>query len=191
MLKEIPGYVLVLAVVVILAITVILWFIGTYNHLVRLRNRVRNAWGQIEVQLQRRLDLIPNLVATVKGAAGHEKDTLESVTKARSALQSATTTKEQLEADNMISASLRSLFAVAEAYPQLQANSTFIELQAQLQDTEDKVSYMRQSFNDSVLHYNDKVIQFPSSIVARIGKFNTEEVFEADSGSHTAPKVEF
>ena len=145
----------IVVVVVILAIVLI----ALYNNLVQLRNRVDNAWSQIDVQLQRRLDLIPNLVETVKGYAAHESGTLQKVTEARSAVCNATTPEQKMAADNFLSGTLKSLFAVSEAYPELKANANFQQLQSQLADTEDKISYMRQSFNDTVMKYNTAIAQ--------------------------------
>ena len=138
----------IVVVVVILAIVLI----ALYNNLVQLRNRVDNAWSQIDVQLQRRLDLIPNLVETVKGYAAHESGTLQKVTEARSAVCNATTPEQKMAADNFLSGTLKSLFAVSEAYPDLKANANFQQLQAEISATEDKISYMRQSYNDTVMN---------------------------------------
>ena len=144
----------IVVVVVILAIVLI----ALYNNLVQLRNRVDNAWSQIDVQLQRRLDLIPNLVETVKGYAAHESGTLQKVTEARSAVCNATTPEQKMAADNFLSGTLKSLFAVSEAYPDLKANANFQQLQAEISATEDKISYMRQSYNDTVMKYNLSLI---------------------------------
>ena len=156
--------IVVLIVIAILVIAVIV----LYNNLVQLRNRVDNAWSQIDVQLQRRLDLIPNLVETVKGYASHERGTFEAVTQARNAVMAAPTPEAKMEADNVLTGTLKSLFAVAEAYPDLKANTNFQQLQAELTNTEDKISYMRQSYNDTVLNYNNAIQTFPGNILSLI-----------------------
>lgn len=179
------------AVIVIVVIVVVLAIaaIALYNNLVRLRNRVDNAWAQIDVQLQRRLDLIPNLVETVKGYASHERGTLDEVTAARSAVMSATDPAAKMEADNMLTGALKSLFAVSEAYPDLKANANFQQLQSQLAETEDKISYMRQSYNDTVMTYNNAIQTFPGVLFA--GAFKPRESFDAVAGAETAPQVQF
>ena len=174
-------------VVVILAIVLI----ALYNNLVQLRNRVDNAWSQIDVQLQRRLDLIPNLVETVKGYAAHESGTLQKVTEARSAVCNATTPEQKMAADNFLSGTLKSLFAVSEAYPELKANANFQQLQSQLADTEDKISYMRQSFNDTVMKYNTAIQTFPAVLFAGMFGFKERSSFDAQAGAEVAPKVTF
>jgi len=175
------GIILLLAVV----------FIWLYNSLVALRNRVKNAWSQIDVQLKRRTDLIPNLVETVKGYAQHEKGVFEEVTRARSNLMSADSVKETQEANNMLTGALKSLFAVAENYPDLKANQNFLELQGQLAETEDKIAYSRQFYNDTVLMYNNKCQMFPSNIIASTFHFEESEFFEIDETARSTPKVEF
>lgn len=180
---------LIILIVIIILIAILL--IKFYNDLVNGRNRVENAWSQIDVQLQRRNDLIPNIVETVKGYAGHEKETLNQVTQARANMANATSVKEVAEADNMITGALKSLFAVSESYPDLKANQNFIELQQELSETEDKISYSRQFYNDTVLKYNNLCQQFPSNIVASIFKFKKSEFFEAQEGTRAAPKVQF
>jgi len=180
---------LIILLVIIVIIAIIL--VKFYNDLVNGRNRVENAWSQIDVQLQRRNDLIPNIVETVKGYAGHEKETLNQVTQARANMANATTVKEVAEADTMITSALKSLFAVSEAYPDLKANQNFIELQQELSETEDKISYARQFYNDTVLKYNNLCQQFPSNIVASLFHFDKAEFFEAQEGTRAAPKVQF
>lgn len=182
---------IVLLVVLGIILLVVLWGFVTYNKLVNLRNRVRNAFAGIETQLQRRLDLIPNLVETVKGYAKHESETLTKVIQARSALQNATTPNEKVDANNMLTSTLRSLFAVAEQYPDLKADQNFRELQFELSNTEEKLSYARQSYNDMVLIYNNAVSQVPSNIIANMFGFKEESMFKADSGAQNAPKVSF
>lgn len=179
--------------IVIIAIIVIigLLIVKYYNDLVNGRNRVENAWSQIDVQLQRRNDLIPNIVETVKGYASHEKETFNQVTQARASMANATTVKEVAEANNNITEALKSLFAISEAYPDLKANQNFIELQQELSDTEDKISYARQFYNDTVLKYNNLCQQFPSSLVASIFHFDKSEFFEAQEGTRAAPNVKF
>lgn len=168
-----------------------LYFIGTYNALVILKTRIKEAFSGIDVQLKRRADLIPNLVETVKGYAKHEKEVFENVTRARSALMKAETPRQKAEADNMLTGALKSLFAVAEAYPQLQASQNFQELQRQLEDTEDKVAYARQFYNSNVLEYNTKVKTFPSNLIANTFGFKEEEFFEANEEERKTVKVNF
>ena len=179
--------IIVLVVVVVLVVAVI----ALYNNLVKLRNMVDNAWAQIDVQLQRRLDLIPNLVETVKGYASHERGTLDEVTEARAAVANAGTPAGKMEADNMLTGALKSLFAVAEAYPDLKANANFQQLQAELSSTEDKISYMRQSYNDTVMKYNTAIQTFPAVLFAGMMGFAKRESFDAAAGSEVAPKVPF
>src|SRR5687767_13930444 len=146
-------------------------------------NRVDNAWSQVDVQLKRRYDLIPNLVETVKGYAQHEKETFENVTRARSMGIEAKSIPEQAQAENMITQALRQVFAVAEAYPQLQANENFLALQEELTATEGKIAFARQFFNDQVMRYNTIIQRFPSLVVARTWKFTPREFFEAEEES--------
>ena len=184
---------ILIAIVIVIVIILILIFaaIGMYNNLVKMRNRVDNAWAQIDVQLQRRLDLIPNLVETVKGYASHESGTLEAVTAARNAAMGAATPEARAEAENMLTGALKSLFAVAEAYPDLKASANFAQLQAELSETEDKISYMRQSYNDTVMKYNNSIQTFPAVIFAGALGFSARELFEAAAGATEAPKVSF
>ncbi|MBU6316773.1 MAG: LemA family protein [Acidobacteria bacterium] len=179
---------------IILAIVavVVLWGIATYNGLVRSRNQVDNAWSQIDVQLKRRLDLIPNLVETVKGYAAHERETLEAVVKARNAALAAPGTPAgQAAADNMISGALRQLFALSEAYPDLKANQNFLALQEELTATEGRVAYARQFYNDSVLSYNNRLQAFPTVLIAGALKFTKRDFFEAEPEAKQVPKVQF
>lgn len=183
---------ILLTIVIIVALIIIIGtFIHMYNNLVGLRNLVKNSYSQIDVQLKRRNDLIPNLVETVKGYAAHEKGVLEEVTKARTSVMNASTVEETSAADNQLSGALKSLFAVAENYPDLKANSNFQQLQNQLTDTEDKISYARQFYNDTVLMYNNACQQFPSNLLAKPFGFKEEEFFETDVESREVPKVEF
>lgn len=178
-------------IVLVVALVLVVGIIGLYNNLVKLRNMVDNAWAQIDVQLQRRLDLIPNLVETVKGYAAHESGTLEAVTKARSAVMDAPNPESKMAADNILTDTLKSLFAVSEAYPDLKANLNFQQLQTELSNTEDKVSYMRQSYNDTVMNYNMAIQTFPAVLFAGLMGFKERKNFEAVSGAEVAPHVQF
>ncbi|SDA66564.1 LemA family protein [Methanobrevibacter millerae] len=182
-------------ILIIIVVVCIIFVVGTlihmYNNLINLRNRVQNSYSQIDVQLKRRNDLIPNLVETVKGYAAHEKGVLEEVTKARSNVMNANGVEETSEANNQLTGALKTLFAVAENYPDLKANSNFQQLQEQLTDTEDKISYSRQFYNDTVLKYNNVCQQFPSSLLARLFRFKPAEFFQADEASREVPQVEF
>lgn len=183
--------ILLTVVLVILVIFVIVTFIHMYNNLIGLRNRVQNSYAQIDVQLKRRNDLIPNLVETVKGYASHEKGVLEEVTKARTGVMNATTVEETSAADNQLTGALKTLFAVAENYPDLKANSNFQQLQSELTDTEDKISYARQFYNDVVLKYNNACQQFPSSMLAKLFRFKEETYFETPESETAVPEVKF
>ena len=178
-------------VIVVLVVLVLLWFIGVNNALVSLRNKVRNQFSQIDIQLKKRYDLIPNLVETVKGYAKHESETLEAVMKARASYASATTDSEKVEAGNEMTKAVSRLLAVAEAYPDLKANANFLDLQQQLKEIEDKIGYARQFYNDSVMVYNNKIEMFPSSIVAGIRGFKAEAFFQAAEQERENVKVEF
>jgi len=182
---------IVVGIIVVVLLIVIFWVIGMYNGLVRARIRVKEAWSGIDVQLKRRSSLIPNLVETVKGYAAHEKETLENVTRARAMLDRASGPKEAAQADNMLQASLRSLFAVAEAYPDLKANENFRELQRELTDTEDKIAYSRQFYNTNVGNYNEKRLTFPTAIIAGMFNFGPEEFYEAEEESRADVHVSF
>ena len=182
---------ILIIVMVLVIIFIVYTFIHMYNRLVSLRNRVENSFAQIDVQLKRRNDLIPNLVETVKGYASHEKEVLEEVTRARGNVMNASGVKETSDANNQLTGALKTLFAVAENYPDLKANSNFQQLQDQLNDTEDKIAYARQFYNDTVLMYNNACQQFPSSMLAKIFHFKTGEFFTTDEASREAPKVEF
>ncbi len=182
--------VIIVAVVVVL---LILFVVVTYNGLVRTRNRIDNAFSQIAVQLKRRHDLIPNLVETVKGYAAHEKGVFESVTAARANAISAQTgpPQAQAQAENALSGALKSLFAVAEAYPDLKANQNFLNLQEELTSTEDKIAYSRQFYNDSVLGYNTRIQSFPANALAGMFNFTPREYFEGDPGEQGPVAVQF
>jgi LemA protein len=181
-----------LIVIAVLVVLLIVYVIAAYNGLIRRRNQIENAWSQIDVQLKRRLDLIPNLVETVKGYAAHERETLDAVIKARNAAIAAPDTPHaQAEADNQLTGALRQIFALSEAYPDLKANQNFLALQEELTATEGRVAYARQFYNDSVLDYNNKLQQFPTLIFANVLKFERREYFEADEAARTVPTVEF
>lgn len=178
---------IILGIIVLLVI----WLVVLYNGLVKLRNRIENAWAQIDVQLKRRYDLIPNLVETVKGYASHEKETLENVISARNMGMQAQGPQEQAQAENMITGALKSLFALQEAYPDLKANQSFLELQEELTATEGRIAYARQFYNDTVYKYNTKIQTFPAVMVAGIFRFTEREYFEADDESRGPVQVQF
>lgn len=178
-------------IIIVLAVLFVLYLVGTYNGFIVLRTRIKEAFSGIDVQLKRRSDLIPNLVETVKGYAKHEKSVFENVTKARSALIKAESPREKAEANNQLTQTLKTLFAVAEAYPQLQASGNFKDLQRQLEDTEDKIAYSRQFYNSNVLEYNTKVQVFPSNLIASIFAFKGEEFFEAGEEERKKVEVKF
>ncbi|MFH1211535.1 MAG: LemA family protein [Candidatus Woesearchaeota archaeon] len=179
-------------ILLIVVAIILVWVIAAFNSLVVLRNRIENAWSQIDVQLKRRFDLIPNLVETVKGYAKHEKSVFTEVTKARSMLQDAKSLKEKSKASDMITGALKSLFAVAESYPELKANQNFMMLQEELSGTESKIAYSRQFYNDSVLKLNEKVQVFPTNIIAGIFNIKQKEYFKTESNQEReAVKVKF
>ena len=181
-------------IIVILAVLVVLvlWIIGMYNRLVHSRNRVDNAWAQIEVQLKRRWDLIPNLIETVKGYAAHERGTFEAVTAARTAAQQAQGPAATAQAEGILGQALGKLFAVAEAYPDLKASQNFLDLQAQLTDTENKVAVSRQVYNDTVLTFNNAIQTFPAVILANSFGFTKREFFEVtQAAEREVPQVSF
>jgi LemA protein len=179
-------------IIVLIAVgLLVLVFVVIYNGLVRDRNRVDNAWGQVDVQLKRRYDLIPNLVETVKGYASHERETFERVTQARAGAAAAASPAEQAQAENFLTQALRQLFAVAEDYPELRASENFQGLQAELSETENKIAIARQIYNDTVLTYNNKVQQIPTNIVAAMTGFRTREFFEGGDEADQPPQVEF
>ncbi len=182
-----------LIIVGIVVLLLVFYIIGTHNSLVSLRNKVRDQWSQIDVVLKRRADLIPNLVETVKGYAGHEKGTLEAVIAARNSAVSATTPADKMKANGELTAALGKFFALAEAYPDLKANTNFMDLQSQLKDTEDKITYSRQFYNDAVLSYRNKIEMFPSNIVASMFGFKGSDAvfFEADEKEKEVPQVKF
>lgn len=186
------GGLLGLILIIVIIIILIFWFIGVYNRLVGLRNRVDTQWAQVDVQLKRRYDLVPNLVETVKGYAAHERNTLDAVITARNSAVNAKTVDEQGMAENMLTSALKSVFALAEAYPDLKANQNFLELQRELTELEDVISVARAAYNESVLQYNNVVQMVPSNIVAGISGFGLREFFEVtDPSVREAPKVSF
>ena len=183
-----------IALLVILGVIVLLIFmvIGIYNSLITLRNQVKNAWAQIDVQLKRRHDLIPNLIETVKGYMGHERQTFEAITQARSNAMNAKTVAEKGQAEGILSGMMGRLQVAVEAYPELKANQNFLALQEELTSTENKISYSRQSYNDQVLFYNNKKQVFPSNIIAGMFNFADETFFEIqDQAEKAVPKVSF
>src|SRR6059058_6186185 len=181
------GWIVLIGVFVV----VLLWFAAMYNGLVGRRVECDNAWSQIDVQLKRRYDLIPNLVNTVKGYAAHERGVFESVTQARANAINAQGPAQQAEAENVLSGALKSLFAVAEAYPDLKANQNFLSLQEELTSTEDRVAYARQFYNDSVLSYNNKLQTFPRNVIAGMFNFEKREYFEGEPEATGPVRVEF
>ncbi len=184
--------IIALIVVAVLVVLAVLWFVGIYNGLVRVRNVVRDAWAQIDVQLKRRYDLIPNLVETAKGYMKHERETLEAVTNARAAVAGAQGVAGRGQAESGLTAALGRLFAVVEAYPDLKASQNFLALQEELASTENRIGFARQYYNDSVMGLNNKIQMFPSNIVAGMFKFTEEEFFEIEAPEEReAPKVSF
>ena len=181
------GFGLVILIIIIFFAVII----GIYNSLVKLRNGVEGSWSQINVQLERRSDLIKNLVETVKGYATHEKTTFQEVTKARSNLKNAETVKENEKADNILKSTLKSLFAVAENYPELKADENFLELQDQISETEDKIAKYREFYNEMVLTYNNKREVFPNNMVANFFRFKEAEFFELQEETVKVPEVDF
>ncbi len=177
----------VVIVIVVLVVLVALYVVVLYNGLVQKRNRVDNAWSQIDVQLKRRHDLIPNLVETVKGYAAHERGTFEAVTAARAAAAGARGPAEAAAAENILSQALGRLFAVAEAYPELKASENFLDLQGQLRDTEDKIAISRQVYNDTVLTFNNAIQVFPAVVIAGALGFSKREYFEVESADDREP----
>jgi len=181
-----------LVVILIIVVVILVVGIGLYNRLITLRNRCNNAWAQVDVQLRRRYDLIPNLVETVKGYAKHEREVFEKVTEARAKAINAQTVKEQGEAENLLSGALKSLFAVVENYPELKANQNFLMLQEELAGTESKIAYARQFYNDMVMKFNTKLQVFPSNLIARIFNFAEKDYFEIEESAAREPvKISF
>jgi LemA protein len=183
--------VIALIIIVVVLVLIALYAIVSYNGLVSLRNRIENAWAQIDVQLKRRYDLIPNLVETVKGYAAHERETLDAVINARNAGMNAQGPHDQAEAENMLTGALKSLFALSEAYPDLKANQNFSQLQEELTGTEGRIAYARQFYNDTVYRYNTKIQSFPANLLAGAFRFSEREYFQADDESRGPTQVSF
>jgi LemA protein len=179
--------IVIVAVVVLLALVLV----GMFNKLVRLRNRSENAWAQVDVQLRKRYDLIPNLVETVKGYAAHEQQTFEEVTRARTAAQQAQGVGDQAQAENALTAAIGRLFAVAEAYPQLRATENFQQLQAQLSQVEQQIAISRQVYNDTVLSYDNALETVPTNVIAGMFNFRPREYFQTEDATREAPRVQF
>jgi len=179
-------------VVIVILVILVFWVIGIYNSLIKLRNQVKNAWSQIDVQLKRRHDLIPNLIETVRGYMKHERETLDSVTQARAAAMGADTVGEKAKAEGLLGGALGKLQIAVEAYPDLKANQNFLSLQEELSSTENKISFSRQNYNDQVLGFNNKIQMFPSNVIAGMFGFKEEEFFEIeDVTEKEVPKVQF
>jgi LemA protein len=177
---------------IILIAAIVFYVVGLFNSLVRLKNQVKNAWAQIDVQLKRRHDLIPNLVETAKGYMKHERQTFEAVTEARSKAMAARSIGEKSQAENSLSGALGQFYLVVENYPELKANTNFLAVQEELTSTENKIAFARQAFNDQVLFYNNKIQMFPSNIVAGIFNYTQEEYFQIEDSTHRqVPKVDF
>ena len=191
MLLEWSGNMEILIGLLIIIAIVAVFVMGTYNGLVNARNIVKDQWAQIEVLLKRRADLIPNLVETVKGYAAHESETLEAVITARNKVVSANTQEGEMTANGELSNALGRLFALSESYPDLKANTNFLDLQSNLKETEDKISFARQFYNDAVLNYKNKLEMFPSNIIAGMFGFKPELFFEASEAERVTPQVKF
>ncbi|HHI69197.1 MAG TPA: LemA family protein [Planctomycetes bacterium] len=186
------GGTIVLLVVLAFVLILVIWFVAIYNGLVRLKNQVKNAWSQIDVQLKRRHDLIPNLVETVKGYASHEKETLERVVQARSRAMGAQSIDERIQAEGELGQALGRLMLLVESYPDLKANQNFLALQEELTSTENKISFARQFYNDSVMTYNNKIQMFPSNVIAGMFNFKEATFFKVENeAEREAPQVKF
>jgi LemA protein len=181
----------VVVIVVAVVVLLLLVLVGMFNKLVRLRNRAENAWAQVDVQLRKRYDLIPNLVETVKGYAAHERQTFDEVTQARTAAQQAQGVAQQAQAENVLTAAIGRLFAVAEAYPQLRATENFQQLQAQLSEVEQQIAVSRQVYNDTVLTYDNALETVPTNVIAGIFNFRAREYFQTEDATREAPRVQF
>lgn len=182
---------IILITIAIIALIVFLWAILTYNGFISLKNQIENSWSQIDVQLKRRYDLVPNLIEVVKGYAKHEKETFERVVEARNKIMTATSPKQRAEAENILTGALKSIFALSEDYPKLQANQNFLMLQEELAGIESKIAFARQFYNDSVLKYNTKTQVMPDNIIAGIFGFKPKEYFEIEEAAREAVKVKF
>ena len=180
-----------LIITIVVLLLLILSIIGMYNNLVSLKMRVKNAWAQIDTQLKRRFDLIPNLVETVKGYAAHEQGTLEKVIAARNSYATASTIEDKAAANNELSKTLKSIFALSESYPDLKANTNFMALQTELTGTEDKIDYSRQFYNDTVQMYNTAIMKFPANIIAGMFGYKEEPFFQIDEAQKEPVKVQF
>ena len=185
------GWLIALIIIGAIILLLLLYVMGVYNKLVTLKNRVKNQWSKIEVLLKRRADLIPNVVETVKGYATHEKETLDAVISARSKAVGAKTPEDEIKANGELSQALSRLLVVAEAYPDLKANTNFLELQRELKETEDKISYARQFYNDTASNFNIQIEVFPSNIVASMFNFKQQPLFEAEEKDKEVPQVKF
>ena len=181
----------IIIIIVAILLFLVCYVIGIYNKLVNARNKVENQFSQVDIQLKRRADLIPNLIETVKGYAKHEKETLNEVVEARNKAINAGSVNEKIDANNALTGALNKLFALAESYPDLKANENFMSLQADLKDTEDKITYARQFYNDSAMNFNNLVQMFPSNIIAGIFGFRKFEYFKIDEKEKETPKVKF
>jgi len=182
----------IMIVILVILVALILYVIGVFNHLVRLRNQVDNAWSQIDVQLKRRHDLIPNLVETAKGYMKHERETFEAITQARSQAMGARTVSEAAKAEGALGQALARFLLTVENYPELKANQNFLALQEELASTENKISFARQNYNDQVLFYNNRIQMFPSNIVAGMFGFGKRDFFEVETpAERQVPKVSF
>ncbi len=182
---------LALWILIVVAAVVVLWLILTFNSFISLKNRVDNAWSQIDVQLKRRFDLIPNLIEAVKGYMKHEKGTLKEITDARTSFLNAKGPAQMAKAENQLAGALKSIFAVAENYPKLEASQNFMQLQEELSGTESKIAYARQFYNDSVQDWNVKLQSFPSNLIAAIFRFGQKEFFKTEEAERKAVKVKF
>lgn len=181
----------VIIAIIAVVVLIVLWVILTYNKLVKLRNKVKNQWSQVDVQLKKRFDLIPNIVETVKGYAAHEKDTLEAVVNARNSAVDAKTPGAEMEANNQLTSALGKLFALSESYPELKADTNFLNLQNSLKEVEDKIAYARQFYNDIVMKYKDAIQTFPTVLIAGMLGFKEEQFFEASDEEKQNVKVQF
>ena len=177
-------------VIIVLIVLLLVFIIAVFNALIKLRNSVKDHWSQIDIQLKRRFDLIPNIVETVKAYAKHEEETLKEVVEARNLYEKSTTHEEAINADLKLNEYVPKLIALAEAYPELKANENFVHLQKELSETEDKIAYARQFYSDSVLKYNNKIQMFPNNIVAKLFGFKSEQFFKANNNERQSVKVE-
>ena len=182
---------IILGILLLIIVGIVLWIFSYYNRIIKFENRIDNSWAQIDVQLKRRADLIPNLMETVKGYMKHERETLESVTKARAGIMNAKTPQDSINADNQLTGALKTLFAVAESYPDLKANQNFLNLQDELTHTEDKIAYSRQHYNDSVLVYNNTIEVIPGKWVAGSMGKKPKDMLQIPEASREVPKVSF